>query len=240
MPARVIPSRRTGPLAREIEALLEPARRANRLSIALGSEILPGPDLENLRHSVDAILVCTGVWREASLGDRGNGVLGGLEFLESFKSGARTSVPDRVAVLAGGDGAMESARIARESGASQVHVIFPGERSALHWHMPESWFATPGVHALMEWEPLRYERGPHGELLGLHIRHTGLGTSALLAIDLVIEAMGLQADPRWDFQQNEDSRIYFAGGILNGGTSVASCLAEGRAAAAQIHAALFP
>jgi len=240
MPARVIPSRRTGPLAREIEALLEPARRANRLSISLGSEILPGPDLENLRHSVDAVLVCTGVWREASLGDRGNGVLGGLEFLESFKSGARTSVPDRVAVLAGGDGAMESARIARESGASQVHVIFPGERSALHWHMPESWFATPGVHALMEWEPLRYERGPHGELLGLHIRHTGLGTSALLAIDLVIEAMGLQADPRWDFQQNEDSRIYFAGGILNGGTSVASCLAEGRAAAAQIHAALFP
>ncbi|MFM8983589.1 MAG: NAD(P)-binding protein, partial [Spartobacteria bacterium] len=60
MPARVIPSRRTGPLAREIEALLKPALRTNRLSIALGSEILPGPDHENLRHSVDAVLVCAG------------------------------------------------------------------------------------------------------------------------------------------------------------------------------------
>ena len=237
MPARVIPARRTGPLDREIEALLEPALRANRLSISLGSEILPGPDLEKLRQSVDAVLVCTGVWREQTLGGRGNGVLGGLEFLESFKSGERTSVPDRVAVLAGGDCAMESARLSRESGASQVYVVFSGERSALHWHMPESWFATPGVHAMMEWEPLRYERGPQGELRGLHIRHATLGTSALLEIDMVIEAMGLEPDPRWDLQ---NAGISFAGGILNGGTSVASCLAEGRAAAAKIHADFFP
>ncbi len=240
MPARVIPARRTGPLDREIESLLEPALRANRLSITLGSEILPGPDLENLRRSVDAVLVCAGVWREPTLGGRGNGVRSGLEFLESFKSGARTSVPDRVAVLAGGDCAMESARVSRESGASQVYVIFEGERSALHWHMPESWFATPGVHAMMEWEPLRYERGPGGDLHGLHLRHATLGTSALLEIDMAIEALGLEPDPRWDFIQNEASEIYFAGGILNGGTSVASCLAEGRAAAAEIHAGLFP
>jgi NADPH-dependent glutamate synthase beta subunit-like oxidoreductase/2,4-dienoyl-CoA reductase-like NADH-dependent reductase (Old Yellow Enzyme family) len=237
MPARVIPARRTGPLDREIEALLEPALRANRLSITLGSEILPGPDLEKLSQSVDAVLVCTGVWREPTLGARENGVLGGLEFLESFKSGERTSVPDRVAILAGGDCAMESARLSRESGASQVYVIFEGERSALHWHMPESWFATPGVHGMMEWEPLRYERGLDGELRGIHLRHATLGTSALLEIDMVIEAMGLEPDPRWDFQT---AGISFAGGILNGGTSVASCLAEGRAAAAKIHADLFP
>ena len=242
MPSRVIPARRTGPLDREIDALLEPALRANRLSIMLGSEILPGPDFENLHRTVDAVLVCAGVWREPTLGGRGNGVLSGLEFLESFKSGNRTSVPDRVAILAGGDCAMESARLSRESGASQVYVIFEGERSALHWHMPESWFATPGVHAMMEWEPLRYERGPGGELRGLHLRHSTLGTSALLEIDMAIEAMGLEPDPRWDFQtsQPESQGIYFAGGILNGGTSVASCLAEGRAAAAKIHADLFP
>ena len=122
-----------------------------------------------------------------------------------------------------------------------MYVIFAGERSDLHWHMPESWFATPGVHSMMEWEPLRYERGAGGELHGLHLRHTALGTSALLEIDLAIEAMGLEPDPRWDFQtsQPESQGIYFAGGILNGGTSVASCLAEGRAAAAKIHANLF-
>jgi len=96
------------------------------------------------------------------------------------------------------------------------------------------------VHAMMEWKPLRYERGLGGVLRGIHLRHTGLGTSALLEIDMVIEAMGLEPDPRWNFIKNEASEIYFAGGILNGGTSVASCLAEGRATAAKIHAALFP
>lgn len=242
MPARVIPARRTGPLDREIDNLLEPALNANRLSIVLGSEILPGPGFENLRRSVDAVLVCAGVWHEPTLGDRGIGVLGGLEFLESFKSGLRTTVPRRVAVLAGGDCAMESARLSRESGASEVYVIFEGERSALHWHMPESWFATPGVRAMMEWKPLRYERGSQGELRGLHLRHTGLGTSALLEIDMAVEAMGLEPDPRWDFHtaQSHAPGIHFAGAVLNGGTSVASCLAEGRAAAAKIHADFFP
>jgi NADPH-dependent glutamate synthase beta subunit-like oxidoreductase len=184
------------------------------------------------------VLVCTGVWNEPTLGKRGNQILGGLEFLESFKNGSRSSVPGRVAVLAGSDCAMESARLARESGASEVHVVFAGERSALHWHMPESWFATPGVHALMEWEPLHYERRADGELLGLHLRHTKFQTSVLLEIDMVIEAMALQRDPRWNVPAT--SGIHFAGAILNGGTSVASCLAEGRAAASRLHADLCP
>jgi len=242
MPARVIPTRRTGPLDREIQALLDPALNANRLSVFLENEILPGPPLEDLRRSVDAVLVCTGVWREPTLGERGNQILGGLEFLESFKNGTRTSVPSRVGVLAGSDCAMESARIARESGASEVHVIFAGERSVLHWHMPESWFATPGVHALMEWEPLHYEHSANGELRGLHLRHTKFSVSAFLEIDLCIEAMALQRDPRWDSIADNPgtSGIYFAGAILNGGTSVASCLAEGRAAASRLQADLFP
>jgi len=223
-------------------ALLGPALRAGRLSVSLGSEILPGPGLENLRRGVDAVLVCTGLWREPTLGGRGGGVLGGLEFLEAFKSGAQPPVPARVAVLAGGDCAMESARLSRESGALHVYVVFGGERSALHWHMPERWFATPGVHAMWEWQPLRYERAPDGGLRGLHIRHTGLGASALLEIGMAVEAMGLGPDPRWDsLAKGPGSRgIYFAGAILNGGASVASCLADGRAAAAKIHAALFP
>jgi NADPH-dependent glutamate synthase beta subunit-like oxidoreductase/2,4-dienoyl-CoA reductase-like NADH-dependent reductase (Old Yellow Enzyme family) len=238
MPARVIPTRRAGPIDLEIQALLDTALKANRLSVFLENEILPGPSLEDLRRSVDAVLVCTGVWNEPTLGKRGNQILGGLEFLESFKNGSRSSVPGRVAVLAGSDCAMESARLARESGASEVHVVFAGERSALHWHMPESWFATPGVHALMEWEPLHYERRADGELLGLHLRHTKFQTSVLLEIDMVIEAMALQRDPRWDVPAT--SGIHFAGAILNGGTSVASCLAEGRAAASRFHADLFP
>lgn len=241
MPARVVPGRRTGPLDREIGALLGPALRAGRLSVSLGSEILPGPGLENLRRGVDAVLVCTGLWREPTLGGRGGGVLGGLEFLEAFKSGAQPPVPARVAVLAGGDCAMESARLSRESGALHVYVVFGGERSALHWHMPERWFATPGVHAMWEWQPLRYERAPDGGLRGLHIRHTGLGASALLEIGMAVEAMGLGPDPRWaGAQKNGAPGIHFAGAILNGGASVASCLADGRAAAAKIHAALFP
>ena len=57
-------------------------------------------------------------------------------------------------------------------------------------------------------------------------------------IDMVIEAMALQRDPRWNVPAT--SGIHFAGAILNGGTSVASCLAEGRSAASRLHADLFP
>ena len=63
----------------------------------------------------------------------------------------------RVAVLAGGDSAKDACRALEACGALEIYVVFSGPRSELHRHTPESWFSRPGVHAMMNWQPLGYE-----------------------------------------------------------------------------------
>jgi NADPH-dependent glutamate synthase beta subunit-like oxidoreductase len=149
---------------------------------------------------------------------------------------------------------MDAAVTARALGADDVFVVFGGSRAELHWHLPEAWFAAPGVHALMLCRPLGYTRGDRGQGLGLRVEHTELGMEAVLEADLVIEAMGLEIDE--DLRRAlagvtfgdhglvapPDGRPYFsgvdkvfvAGALVNGGASVARCVAEGVAAAAEI------
>jgi NADPH-dependent glutamate synthase beta subunit-like oxidoreductase len=187
--------------------------------------------LEELSASHDAVLVATGLWQERSLG-KARGVLGALDFLEATGH----PVPERVAILAGGDSAMDAARAVQSRGARKIFIIFGGPRSEMHWHMPESWFATPGVQAMMNWQPLGYETDPEGQVCGVRIRHAELQTETVLPVGLVIEAMELHAaDSVRAALSGETARIYTAGALVNGGASVGHCVAEGLAVADTIH-----
>ncbi len=226
----------------EIEAILAPALAADRLRLHFG--ITFGKDLRLetlLRANHGAVLVATGLWQERSLGLI-PGVVGALAFLES----PGTSVPERVAVLAGGDSAMDAARAVQSRGAKEIFIVFGGARSAMHWHMPESWFATPGVEAMMNWQPLGYETGPDGRVCAVRVRHSELQTEAALPVDLVIEAMELQVSDHVETALAEVAaprsagvepltRLYQAGALVNGGASVGRCVAEGLAIAESIH-----
>ena len=128
---------------------------------------------------------------------------------------------------------MDAAKVAQDLGAGEVFVVFGGPRSAMHWHMPESWFASDGVHALMLCQPLGYETGPQGNVTGLRIRHAELAMDAVLPVDLVVEAMGLEPARNWGAALGKG--VHAAGAIVNGGASVAQCVADGLAAADQIH-----
>ena len=198
---------------------------------ALGKDL----HIDELSANHDAVLVATGLWQERSLGQT-TGVIGALAFLES----ANPAVPDRVAVLAGGDGAMDAARAVLSRGAKEIFVIFGGPRSALHWHLPESWFATPGVQAMMHWQPLGYATDRAGQVCGVRLRHAELQIESVLPVGLVIEAMELQvADPVRTALADAAGRVYTAGALVNGGASVSHCVAEGLAAAAAIHRDIF-
>jgi len=229
----------------EIEAILQPALAANRLRLHFGATLGKELSLDDLRADHHAVLIATGLWQEPSLG-RAPGVICALPFLESPHLGA----PNRVAVLAGGDAAMDAARVAQSRGAKDIFIIYGGPRSALHWHLPESWFATPGVQAMMNWQPLGYEADPSGQLSGVHLRHSDLHVETILPVDLVIEAMALEvADPvrpALAVATERDSPspfvpafagslVYTAGAVVNGGASVSQCAAEGLAAAVVIH-----
>lgn len=108
----------------------------------------------------------------------------------------------------------------------------------------------------LECEPLGYDCDPGGRLRGLRVRHGGDTEESILDVGLVLEAMGLQVDEALrrallgvEFNEHglvtltEGSLttrpgVHAAGGLVNGGASVARCIAEGMAAADQIHASV--
>lgn len=258
VPERVIPSSRLPSILPEIKALLNPALDTGRLRIHHQMGLGENLDLDSLCESADAVLLATGLWQERKLtgNDRVDGVIDALSFLVAAKHGELTELPARVAILAGGDCAMDAARSADLLGAEQIFIVFDGPRSEMHWHMGEDWFSAPGHHALMHCRPLGFRVDYHAQLQGLRVRHSELGKDGELAVGLVIEAMGLQiADPIRKalpgialnefglVAVNDGSRtsrpgVHAAGGLVNGGASVARCVAEGIAAGDAIHAEL--
>jgi NADPH-dependent glutamate synthase beta subunit-like oxidoreductase/2,4-dienoyl-CoA reductase-like NADH-dependent reductase (Old Yellow Enzyme family) len=229
--ARVSSARGQLDVQPEIDALLKPALAAGHLHLHFGVTLGTDLPMETLCAEYDTVLIATGLWQEGSLGSA-RGVTGALAFLESSDHLA----PDRVAILAGGDAAMDAARLAQCRGAKEIFVLFGGPRSAMHWHMPESWFATSGVHAMMNWQSLGYDVDAEGNVRGVRLRHTELRVETVLPVSLVIEAMELQvADGVRLALASGKARVYTAGALVNGGASVGHCVAEGLAAAAAIH-----
>jgi len=245
--ARLLSTSRQWSPRPEIDALLQPALAAARLQVHFGITLGQSLTLNDLRAAHDAILIATGLWQERTLGQI-PGVVGSLAFLESPDQ----PVPPRVALLAGGDSAMDAAVTLQSRGAKEIFVIFGGPRSALHWHLPESWFASPGVHSMMNWQPLGYEASSTGHLIGVRLRHTELGIESVLRVDLVIEAMELQpAESIQAILSTEPAPhpltlspchplipIRTAGALTNKGASVSHCIAEALAAAEAIHSDL--
>lgn len=228
-PARVIPASRLPDVSAEIDAALKPAIAAKRLKLHTGVTLGRDLSIERLRAEHDAVLLAVGLWQERSIG-MAPGVVSALGFLESAKCDATLTVPERVAILAGGDSAMDAARMAQSRGAKEIFIVFGGPRSEMHWHMPESWFATPGIYAMMNWQPLGFQ----DDVCGVRIRHAQLGVQSVLTVGLIIEAMGLEvADSVRAFVDVEG--VYAAGALMNGGASVGQCVAEGVAVAETIH-----
>jgi NADPH-dependent glutamate synthase beta subunit-like oxidoreductase/2,4-dienoyl-CoA reductase-like NADH-dependent reductase (Old Yellow Enzyme family) len=241
--------------AEEVDALLRPALTSGRLTVRFGST--PGVDatLPRLRSSADAVLITAGLWGERTLG-RIPGVIGGLDFLDSVARGEAPPISDAAVLLIGGDSAMDAARALQGLGADPLHLVFAGPRSALHWHMDEAWFASPGVHLHLETRPLGFFRAPEGSVLGVRVARSPEDEETLLPAGIVVEAMGLEIDDATraalaglPFQENGlvavapgtfriAPGLYAAGACVNGGASVAGCVSEGMRAADEIHAEL--
>lgn len=248
-PRVLIPSRRLPDPLPEIDALLAPARAASRLHIEFGRELGRDLNLTELRRTHDAVVLATGLWQEDSLGSA-QGVLPSLAFLRDAKSGALASVPERVAVLAGGDCAMDAAVAAQALGARTLYIVYAGTRDQMLWHRDERWFGTRGVHCLTLTEPLGYETDREGRLTGLKTCRTLpaptngdqgpaierlAGSEAVLPVDCVIEAMPLRPVDAIAAIVRDDDGFVAAGALVNGGASVDQCIAEGAQAAKVVH-----
>ena len=97
-------------------------------NMRIGKEIT----LEYLREKNDAVYVAIGAWKSSSLrcpGEDLEGVYGGIDFLEKFSVNTPVKTGDRIAVVGGGNTAMDACRTAIRLGAKEVYVVYRRTKS---------------------------------------------------------------------------------------------------------------
>jgi NADH-quinone oxidoreductase subunit F len=111
----------------EIEAIKK-AGVEIRLNTRVGVDIT----LDQLRAEYDALFVSVGAHNSAAMGVPGeelDGVLPAVEFLRDVALGRPVKIGQNVAVVGGGNAAIDAARTALRLGAKEVHIVYRRLRS---------------------------------------------------------------------------------------------------------------
>ena len=90
--------------------------------------------LAQLRADCDAMIVANGAWKSSAMrvkGEELEGVFGGIDFLRSVALGEKPQIGERVAVVGGGNTAMDACRSAVRLGAREVYVIYRRTRAEM-------------------------------------------------------------------------------------------------------------
>jgi len=102
-----------------------------RQGVSVGTDLT----LEHLRADFDAVLICNGAWISTRIGCKGddaNGVIGGIDFLYRLARREDTGVAGKtVAVIGGGNTAMDACRSAKRLGAQKVYNFYRRSRAEM-------------------------------------------------------------------------------------------------------------
>ncbi len=99
------------------------------LGVSFKNNVKIGKDLalKELQKEFDAMLVALGAWQDGNIYCKGEnlcGVFGGTEFLRGVNCGKNPDIGKKVAVIGGGNTAMDACRTALRCGAEKVYVIY--------------------------------------------------------------------------------------------------------------------
>ena len=92
-------------------------------NIKLGKDIT----FEHLKSSYDAILLAVGAWTSTKMGVKGEdnkNVFGGIDFLRKAALGEELLAGKEIAIVGGGNTAMDACRTAVRLGAEKVYCIY--------------------------------------------------------------------------------------------------------------------
>ena len=109
-------------LEREV-SLVQKLGAEVRLRTRLGRDV----HLEDLRRDFTAVFLALGAHKGLSLqipGENLPGVMDGISFLKAVNAGTPPAVGRRVAVIGGGNAAVDAARSAWRAGAEEVHLLY--------------------------------------------------------------------------------------------------------------------
>jgi putative selenate reductase len=250
------------------EAIYRDFRIAQKLGVNFEFGAAENYSLEELRQKNRFVVIATGAWKEGAspVTEGGENILDALKFLEdSRRSGLDLDLGKNVAVIGGGDVAMDCARAAkRNRGVERVHVVYRRTREFMPARYDEIDDAlADGVELIELLAPLSYTGGvlvcevmelaDYGESGRRNIRATG--EKRELRFDTVIGAVGARVETELLVKNgvalNEKGfpltgpsgecsvpGVYIAGDCRAGAATVVKAIADGKAAAADILAKL--
>ena len=223
----------------------------------------------SLENTYDAVCVAVGLGHGRTLGIPGESVTGvhdALAFIEHLKMNPYSATPvgSRVVVIGAGNTAIDAATQAKRLGAERVIIVYrrgEDEMPAYHYEYELAkkdgcefrFFTVPkrivGDSAVTGIECVRAELGqPNSD--GRRSRVEIPGSEHMIECDMVIKALGQL--PRSDFAAaaglrvaegrivSTKSNVVVCGDCANGGAEIVNAAAEGKSAAAAIHAMLGP
>lgn len=111
------------------EVLNKEIELINNMGVEMLTNIKVGRDikLEHLREKYDAVYIAIGAWNSTKLncpGEDLEGVVGGIEFLNKFALNKPIRTGDKIAVVGGGNTAMDACRTAIRLGAKEVYALY--------------------------------------------------------------------------------------------------------------------
>lgn len=244
-PDAVIPPDRIEDASVEIKAILAPAIDSGRLTMHIGRGVTKKAEFTKLRKEHNAVFLAPGLTGSTSLG-KAKGVMDALTFLRQAKSGTIGKVSGRVAVLGGGNTAMDAACTAMQLEADDVYIVYRRSFKELPaWPVERDKVLRQGGHFLILTQPVGYVTDKEGRLTGLRVSRTEVAeadasgrrkprvvpnTESVIDVDLVIEAIGQTVPDELkkalaDVEFNADGLIAVKAG--SHATSVAGVFAGG-------------
>ena len=196
-------------LDKEIE-LIERMGVKFKYNTRIGTDI----SLEHLIQKNDAIFVGIGAWLSSAMRAKGEdlpGVLGGIDFLREVSLHGSVEIGDTVAIVGGGNTAMDAARTAVRLGAKKVMVLYRRTRNEMPAEDIEIIEAEEeGVEFKFLVAPIEVlDRG--GKAGAIHLQKMQLGepdssgrrspvpipgAEETIEVDTIISAIGQKVDPK--------------------------------------------
>lgn len=213
-------------------------------------------DIETLKKSYDFIVIATGAWKQGACPVKtgGDKLLDALEFLETSKAcGCEMDLGKSVAVIGGGDVAMDCARAAKRAvGSPKVSIVYRRTKDFMPAEIEEKQLAlADGIEFLELLAPVSYENCVLTvEVMALGDRDAdgrrkvvSMGVTKALEFDTVISAVGARVDTSAFEQCKQNSRgyadlsasyetsidgVYVAGDCRSGAATIVQAMADSK------------
>ncbi|MEG2212751.1 MAG: FAD-dependent oxidoreductase, partial [Clostridiales bacterium] len=186
------------------------------MGVTMQNKVKIGRDITiaSLREDFDAVLVAIGAWTSSGMrcpGEDLPGVYGGIHFLRQIVANEPVTIGKKVAVVGGGNTAMDACRTAIRLGAEQVYTIYRRTKDEMPAEKIEIEEAEQeGVIFKYLVNPLEIIAGKDGRVKKIKLQQMSLGepdasgrrrpvpiegAEEILDVDTVIAAIGQGIDP---------------------------------------------